>query len=268
LTELGAMTAPTTSDATTGGTAVGGYATGETGVPEDPNSAVVMSTTGTAGIFQPGGSVSFGYQYNNQTSSTLYVKIVRELLNSKGNVVKKLAAYKTIKAGTVFKANVKEMLSPNMASGLYTMRVRIYNARTTKLLAQNSFKIWVKSKNFVFSALPADNALSFSSTTFNKMKKARVLPATVTLRYSYTNLTDAKQSIKMVRELVGPDGKVIASRSGRWSMVPGEKDSAWFIQYIAKKYAVGDYKLRVRALDYKTGTVLAENAVDFKIEMR
>ncbi|MCX6781939.1 MAG: fibronectin type III domain-containing protein [Candidatus Magasanikbacteria bacterium] len=242
-------------------------ATGEIGVAESPDSAVAISNI-VAAEYQPGNSVGFSYEYKNETEKTLYVKIMRELVNSKGKVIKKLTAYRTIKAGSVFKADIKELLSSNLASGLYTMRVKIYNSRTNKLLAQNSFKIMVKNKNFVFSSLPEANAIAFNTSTFNKMKKVVLLPATVTLRYSYTNLTETKQTIKMVRELIDPSGKTLAMRTGKWVMVPGEKDSVSLVQSLAKKLSVGDYKLRVRALDYKTGEILAENAVDFKIELR
>lgn len=71
----------------------------------------------------------------------------------------------------------------------------------------------------------------------------------------------------MVRELVNSAGKVISTAKGKWVMAVGEKDSANFTQSIGK-LAAGDYTIRIRAYDFKSNELLAENSVGFTVELK
>ena len=51
-------------------------------------------------------------------------------------------------------------------------------------------------------------------------------------------------------------------------MKVGEKDTMNINQPVASNLNVGSYTLRLRALDWKTKEVLAENGLNFMVEMR
>ena len=74
--------------------------------------------------------------------------------------------------------------------------------------------------------------------------------------------------IKMTRQLLDADGKVMQARSGRWTMTPGEKDSLSVRQPVAANLSAGSYSISIVAYDWKTKELLAENSLDFSIELK
>ena len=82
------------------------------------------------------------------------------------------------------------------------------------------------------------------------------------------NDSDQKQKIRMVRELVGPNDKVLQTKTGNWNMKPGEEDSQNFTQPITPNLLEGDYKVRIHAYDFTSKELLAENSLGFSIELK
>ncbi len=200
------------------------------------------------------------------------MKIVRQLINAKGKVAASAAVLKNLKAGQDFKADIKEAMSKALKPGDYTVKIKVINAKTGKLLDENSFPIVVeklKKKMFVMGEVASIvSDVSFDEKTLAKIKSNAVLPVILKLKYSYTNSTEEKQVVKMTRQLLNSEGKVLSVKTGRWVMKVGEIDSLVFTQPVAGNLSAGNYTIRLAALDWKTGEVLAENSAGFSVELK
>ncbi len=236
----------------------------------NPSSKIII-TLPKIFSYDPGAPIKFVYQYKNDTAKKLGVKVVRQLLDAKGKVIKTASLPKTFKAKEIFKSDVKENLLKTLKPGEYTIKIMILDGKN-KVSDQNSFKIQIekpKKKYFIFGAVATeDSNISFNTDSLAKVKTNVSLPISVKMSYSYTNSTDQKQKIRMVRELVGPNGKVIESKNGTWNMDSEEVDSQSFTQSLATKFVDGAYSMRIRAYDFKTKELLAENSVGFTIKSK
>lgn len=221
--------------------------------------------------FQPGAKLQYTYQYQNDAAKKVTVKVVRQLINSAGKVVKSTTASKTLKVGAVLKTNVSETVAKILVPGDYTVKVKVLDNKN-KVLDENSFPITVeklKQKMFIMGEITSNfSDITFDEKMLAKVKSDAVLPVILKLKYSYTNSTEAKQTVKMTRQLLNSDGKVLDVKIGRWVMKVGETDSAAFTQPVAGNLSVGNYVIRVAALDWKTKEVLAENSVGFSVELK
>lgn len=235
-----------------------------------PSSAVSLSNIASAS-FQPGGSLKFSYSYRNEGKKLVTVKILREIVNSKGKVVKRATGAATLKAGADLKKDISEAVDKTLPPGNYTVKVRIMDLKN-KALADNSFDIAIeqlKQKYFVLGEVASsDGVLMFDSAALAKVKSNVRLPANLRLKFSYENKTSAKQIIKMVRELIDQNGKAVSVKTGKWRMLPGEKSSAAFIQPVAGNLSAGSYTIKLTAKDAKSGETLAENSLTFTIEIK
>ena len=151
------------------------------------------------------------------------------------------------------------------------MRVRILSL-AGKVLEENSFKIQMeklKKKYFILSSeTPTATDIAFDEAVLKKVKSNLTLPATLKIKYSYTNNTEVKHTVKMVRELVNAGGKVLETKPGKWTMKAGEKDSTTFTQVLGGKLAAGGYMIRLRAYDWTSKELLAENSFGFVVELK
>ena len=153
------------------------------------------------------------------------------------------------------------------------MRVQAFNVRSSKTaLTGNSFTFTVeklKQKTFIKGEISdSSSVLSLDVAGADKIKTGVSLPTSFRLPYSYTNTTEKKQTVRMLRELVDGTGKVRSSSAGRWVMTPGEKEKSNPLQTIPNSLSAGEYQVRIRALDFKTKEILAENSLRFSIELR
>lgn len=241
-------------------------------VESDPGSPIQFSNV-VSSSFQPGEALKFRYQYENTNETTTRVKIVRQLLNSKGKVVKQSTGSATLKPGSVYVRSISEAVGKNLSAGEYVVKVKTLDAKTNKVLDENSFTIEIekqKKKMFVLGEVSvSDSALTFDQQKLAKVKSNVFLPVNFSLSYSYTNNTDVKQNIRMAREVMNENGTVVSSaKAGSWTMKPGEKDSLNTKQSLAGNLSAGNYTIRIRAYDKKTGELFAENSLGFSIELK
>lgn len=236
----------------------------------NPESKVIISNVPVVS-FQPGVKLQFTYQYQNDATKKVTIKVVRQLINSAGKVVKSTAAFKVLKADATLKTDIKEVMAKNLAPGEYTVKIKVLDTKN-KVLDENSFSITVeklKQKMFVLGEIASNfSDITFDEKTLAKVKSDAVLPVILRLKYNYTNSTEAKQIVKMTRQLLNSEDKVLETKTGKWTMKPGEKDSQTFSQPVAGNLSVGDYVIRVAALDWKTREVLAENSMGFSVELK
>ena len=241
------------------------------GVVSNPVSAVVITKL-PAGSMQPGVALNYNYQYKNKGTKLVSVKIVRQMVDSKGKITKATTAYRTIKAGATFKGVISETVAKTTKPGTYTVKVKMYNTKTNKLIDENSFKVEVeklKKKYFTLGEVSSvDSAIVFDTASLAKIKSNVVLPANFSAKYSYTNNTGKKQTTRVVRQLINTAGKVVDTKTGKWIMASGEKDSFVFTQPVAGNLAAGTYTIRIQVLDFTSKAVLAENSLGFTVELR
>ena len=115
---------------------VGAIATGDVTTPAlsevtvaNPASAVAVAPPILAS-YQPGAAFKFSYAYKNATSKTVRVRIVRQLLDSKGKVVKTAAMYKTLKKRCEFyRQNQRSHAAQFKARSLYRARAHSKSRR-------------------------------------------------------------------------------------------------------------------------------------------
>lgn len=150
--------------------------------------------------------------------------------------------------------------------------MKVLDAKSGKVLDQNSFGIEIeklKYKTFIMGdAASTSSDITFDESYLAKIKSDKKLPVILKLKYGYTNTTETKQTIKMVRQLLNENGKVLSSKIGKWIMVPGEFDSLTFTQSVAGNLSVGDYTIRVAAYDRVINDLIAENSVNFSVELK
>ncbi len=221
--------------------------------------------------FQPGAKLKFDYKYPNEGTKSISVKVTRQLVNSSGKVIKTVTVSKLIKPGISFIGYVNENLTKNLVPGNYTINI-IVKDKVGKLLDQNSLMITVEKlkKNYFMlsSELPTATDIAFDQAVWNKIKSGALVPTNPKFKFSYTNSTGVKHTVRMVRELIGSDGKVLDKKIGKWQMSVGETESLSFVQAIGTKLTAGDYKLKITASDWTTKAVLAENVAGFAVELR
>jgi len=88
--------------------------------------------------------LKYTYSYKNESTKTAKVKVVRQVLDSKGKVVAKATGSVSIAKGKTFKTNVTNVLNSKLADRVYTVKVQLMDFKTGKLLEENSFDVNVK----------------------------------------------------------------------------------------------------------------------------
>ena len=235
----------------------------------NPQSNFIISNVKSLSL-QPASNLEFNYTYTNKTENLVRVRLVRQVLNNKGTVVVSTQAFRNIKAGAEVSVDVQQLIGRYWTPGIFTERIRIYDAKGS-LLDENSFSFTVekfKFKYLVRGELGSDNAIAFDQAVWEKNRFDVKLPTVLRVRYSYTNQTEVKQDVRMIRDIVDVLGKVVETRRGRWVMNPQEIDRLTFSQNLSGTLAPGNYTMRVRALDFKTGEVIAENSLTFGVELK
>lgn len=211
--------------------------------------------------------MKFKYQYKNNETKKVQVRVVRQLINPKGKVIFTAQAWPTLKAGASFNGNVNQYLSKSLANGIYTVKVKITDLKN-KILDENSFEVKVWKKYFTLDNMNLGADLIWDAKIWSQVKSNVLLPTNIKLRYIYTNTADKQQTIKMVRELIDATGKVKEIRSGKWIVEAGESDSFTFNQWLSGSLSEGHYLIRVRAYDWNTKAVLADNNAGFTIDLK
>lgn len=221
--------------------------------------------------YQQGSKLKFDYRYPNEGVKSVSVRVTRQLVDSSGKVVKTLTVSKLIKPGIAFIGYVNENLAKNLLPGDYTVNI-IIKDKVGNLLDQNGFAITVekiKKKYFILNTeLPAATDISFDEALWNKVKSDVLVPANPKFKFYYTNSSGIAHTVRMVRELIGPDGKVIEKKTGKWQMAVGETESLSFVQAIGAKLVPGNYQLKITASDFTTREVLAENSFGYTVESK
>ncbi len=221
----------------------------------------------TAVSYLPGEVMKFDYKYQNITEKPIKVKIVRQLVNSKGKAVSSVQANKTLKAGAAFVGNIKQVVAKSLPAGNYMVKVKVLDVKN-KILDENSFPIELKKKYFVFGELPADTDIAWDAKIWSQVKTNARLPINLKLRFSYINNSDVKQVIKMARELIDENGKVKSIKTSKWVMTVGEKYASTFTQNLSDTLPVGNYTIRIRAYDWASKKLLVENSAGFRVEAK
>lgn len=98
------------------------------------------------------------------------------------------------------------------------------------------------------------------------LKANTVLPTNYRIKYFYNNNTNKRQAVKIVRELLDDQGKVLETRTGQWTVRTGGRISRVVNQSLSNKLPVGDYTCRIRVYNLITKELLAENSFGLVVE--
>ena len=94
--------------------------------------------------YAPNSYVYYVYQYKNTTAKTQKIKIVRQVLDVKNKAVHTADGTRVINSGKSFKFNASSLLIKSLRDGIYTVKIKILDAKTNKVLDENGFNITVK----------------------------------------------------------------------------------------------------------------------------
>lgn len=104
-------------------------------------SLAVVSNIAIAGItkftYAPYAKIKYTYAYKNAGAKNVKIKVVRQLLNSKGKVLRTSSATTSLKPKAIFKRNISDSVVGVV--GKYTVKIRILDAKN-KLIEENTFK--------------------------------------------------------------------------------------------------------------------------------
>jgi len=114
-------------------------------LPTVPVSSVRLTTPAPWNV-TIGEAIKFSYAFTNATKKTANVVITRTVVNKAGKVIRTSRATGSVKAGKAWAKNVNEALLSTMKAGNYTIKVRITDAKTGKLIAENAKTLTVKAK--------------------------------------------------------------------------------------------------------------------------
>lgn len=219
--------------------------------------------------YQPNEKLIYTYSYTNSAAKTIKVKLQRDLLY-KNKLVKRSAGSRTIKPGGSFTNKISETIPRSYKPGDYTIVIKVLNQKN-KVLDQNSFTIAVEKEKKKYLTVgevnDSESDLSIDSAVLAKANN-KSLPVSFRIKFSYTNNGDVRQVVRMIRELLNEDGKAIQSKSNKWIMAPGEKDTISVTQALANNLPAGNYTLRLAAYDWKTKELFAENSVPLIVGLK
>lgn len=94
--------------------------------------------------YAPNSNVYYTYQYTNTTDKTQKIKIVRQVLDAKNKVMHGASGTRVLKSEKSFKFNASSLLIKTLKNGDYTIKIKILDAKTNKVLDENGFNITVK----------------------------------------------------------------------------------------------------------------------------
>ncbi len=225
-----------------------------------PDSAVIIPTVSKL-VYKPGEAVKFKYTYKNDSDVTQKIKVTRQLVNVNGKILSTSKGSATLKKGKAFSSTPSQALSSKLVNGVYTVVVKILDSKNNVLEA-NSFEIIVQ-KPLPPPAITTNNPESVVVITGLKVDYKP--GSAVKYSYSYKNESTKPSSIKIVRQVVDSNGKVVSQVTGTRILAKGQKMSFNATSALSKKLSNGTYTIVVKVLDTK-GVVLAENSFDLTVK--
>jgi fibronectin type 3 domain-containing protein len=110
---------------------------------ESNENSIIEFFDTTDEVVKAGTVATIKYGYMNQTDRTQYIRLTRELVNSSGRVVARTSAIRNVGVDKDFTITARQTFARNLVAGTYTMRVKITDRRTGKIIDQNSFNFQV-----------------------------------------------------------------------------------------------------------------------------
>ncbi len=100
----------------------------------------------SVGTVVQGQPVKFDYSYKNTTKKAVKIEVVRELLNEKGEAVRRSLGRATIKPSALYRRPVVEAVTNKLPPGMYTESVKIIDPKTKQVLGSGTFSFTVVAK--------------------------------------------------------------------------------------------------------------------------
>ncbi len=98
--------------------------------------------------------------------------------------------------------------------------------------------------------------------------KTLVYKPNTTLKYTYSYKNEATKTakVKVLRQVLDINGKVVAKATGSVSIAKGKTFKTNVTNVLNSKLADGTYTVKVQIMDFKTGIVLEENSFDITVK--
>jgi len=223
-------------------------------------------------VIAPGKPIRYGYHYVNSSGKAQSVRLLREMVDAKGKVVKTSKGTATLKAGAALDKSVSEILSKSLKVGAYAVRVTVMDSKG-KVLSKQTMSVQVGKVTKPAPAAPAPVAPApapaapsgpvTAGVSFSGIVDGAALAPGQALQftYSYGNTTNKAQSVAITRELVDADGKTVQHSSGSGTVKAGAAWNANVKDKLPKTLKPGSYSLIVTVKDKKSGETLNENTI-------
>jgi hypothetical protein len=98
--------------------------------------------TGLKLDYKVGNTVKYAYSYKNETGKSLKIKITRQLVDANDKVVTQSSGTRTLTKGQNFKFSVSDVLGKKLATGVYTIKIKVFDSKNV-ILDENSFDVTV-----------------------------------------------------------------------------------------------------------------------------
>lgn len=211
--------------------------------------------------------VKFDYSYSNTGATPLKVKVVRQLLNSKGRVVKTVSAVKQVPVGKKFNVNVREPLGKNFPAGHYTVDIKIIDTSTGKTIGKNIFNVVKKEKMLILREVAGkDPSIYFDKHSLTTIENGVVGFDSAKIKYGFFNKNKVPMILKIERSLIDAQkNKIIDKHWGKWVVGGNQGKTVEVDQRFGEALGSGFYLMRVRAYDWVSGTLVSEGSLKFEV---
>ncbi|EKD76300.1 MAG: hemagglutinin/hemolysin-related protein, partial [uncultured bacterium] len=103
--------------------------------------------------YAPNSLVNYTYQYKNESNKTIKIKVLRQIIDINGKVVNKANGSTSIIKNKIFKYNARNTINSKVVDGVYTVHIKIMDAKSGNILEENGFNITVKKPIVVKKAV-------------------------------------------------------------------------------------------------------------------
>lgn len=167
----------------------------------------------------------------------------------------------TLSAGDGKKTLYIKFRSPSGAASAVYQVVVTLNSSSASATQSN-----VNKDSTPAVSAPTFNANPDSKVVILSVKKLQYVPnSSVAYSYTFKNETAKTLKIKVLRQVVDADGKVVTKVNGATSIAKGKTFKSNTSNFLNSKLADGTYTVQVKVMDSK-GTLLDENSFDVLVK--
>lgn len=179
-----------------------------------PAASVTFKGLPSSMVWIQGSRLEATYTYVPTEKNASRVIVTREWLNGNGKLIKKASTIAKLKSGESFNGRIRESIAKKMAPGRYSMRVRIQDAISKKILDEQTFTFQVKAPVKMKWKAGTQTQTGVLRLQRTALTGKTDLPSTLTIKYQIASLDQKPTTIFLTREFVDAAGKVVSASNG------------------------------------------------------